>query len=300
MPKGDKFKLKADPEDGTTPVSNLLLEALALSNLSGTEKSIVLLLWRKTYGWVVNGERQKETCLHRPEIAEYLRVSERAIFKCIKHLAEAKIILRKDLGQGKGYIYQMNTRISNWNSGTINQRLLKKFSGLEQNDGGEQIVLPLNESSPPEVTDMNKSSGVDVNKSSGVDVNKSSHPTLYKEILNKPLKETSTSEPCPDRAVLLANYLKERVLINNPGAKVPDNLAKWSKEIGLMLRLDKRTPQEIHDVIDFCQSDSFWMSNILSASSLREKFDRLYMKMKSKNGGTTNTHLEPLEGVIIE
>ena len=28
MPKGDKEKLKADPEDGTTPVANLLLEAL--------------------------------------------------------------------------------------------------------------------------------------------------------------------------------------------------------------------------------------------------------------------------------
>jgi len=38
MPKGDRQELKADPEDGTTPISNLLLEALAIAKLSGKEK----------------------------------------------------------------------------------------------------------------------------------------------------------------------------------------------------------------------------------------------------------------------
>ncbi len=33
MPKGDKYKLKADPEDGTTPIANLFLEAVAIAKL---------------------------------------------------------------------------------------------------------------------------------------------------------------------------------------------------------------------------------------------------------------------------
>ncbi len=46
MPKGDKAILKADPDDGTTPVSNLLLEALAIAKLSGMEKGALAYLWR--------------------------------------------------------------------------------------------------------------------------------------------------------------------------------------------------------------------------------------------------------------
>ena len=52
MPKGDKEILKADPEDGTTPIANLLLEAVAIARLSGKEKGIILYLWRRTYGWL--------------------------------------------------------------------------------------------------------------------------------------------------------------------------------------------------------------------------------------------------------
>jgi len=39
MPKGDRLKLKADPEDGTTPISNLLLEAVAMAKISGLQKN---------------------------------------------------------------------------------------------------------------------------------------------------------------------------------------------------------------------------------------------------------------------
>ena len=51
MSKGDREILKADPEDGTTPIANLLLEAIAIAKLTGREKGILLLLCRKTYGW---------------------------------------------------------------------------------------------------------------------------------------------------------------------------------------------------------------------------------------------------------
>ena len=34
MPKGDRERLKADPDDGTTPIANLLLEAAIMAKVT--------------------------------------------------------------------------------------------------------------------------------------------------------------------------------------------------------------------------------------------------------------------------
>lgn len=80
----------------------------------------------------------------------------------------------------------------------------------------------------------------------------------------------------------LACELYNLILLNNPNAKKPD-LQTWAKSIDLMRRVDERNPLEIQEVIRWCQKDSFWMGNILSANKLREKYDQLTMKMKSVN-----------------
>jgi len=80
----------------------------------------------------------------------------------------------------------------------------------------------------------------------------------------------------------LAEFLLEKIKENNSRFKDP-NLQIWSKHIDLMIHLDKRTPEDIRIIIEFCQSDNFWKVNILSTQKLREKFDQLWMKMS--NGG---------------
>jgi hypothetical protein len=79
----------------------------------------------------------------------------------------------------------------------------------------------------------------------------------------------------------LSELLFSLILKNNPKAKKP-NLQTWSKNIDLMFRVDKRTAEDIEKVIRWCQSDTFWQSNILSTKKLREKFDQLLVKMKTK------------------
>ncbi len=91
--------------------------------------------------------------------------------------------------------------------------------------------------------------------------------------------------PTVDQPLVLAELLKALILENNSIARVPENSDKWAKTIDLMIRKEKRTPALIEQVMRWSQSDSFWKTNILSADSLREKFDKLYMKMKS-DGGT--------------
>jgi DNA-directed RNA polymerase subunit M/transcription elongation factor TFIIS len=80
----------------------------------------------------------------------------------------------------------------------------------------------------------------------------------------------------------LSQFLATLIRINDPKAKYPD-LQKWAKEIDALIRIDLRSPVEINDVIKFCQSDSFWKTNILSTKKLRYQFPKLFLQMKEKN-----------------
>lgn len=90
----------------------------------------------------------------------------------------------------------------------------------------------------------------------------------------------------------LANYLLNFILRRNPDHKKPD-LQKWAKQIDLMLRADKRNPDDIKTVIKWCQSDTpdkqpegrwkGWANNILSTKKLRDKFDKLFLRMKESS-----------------
>ncbi len=82
----------------------------------------------------------------------------------------------------------------------------------------------------------------------------------------------------------LATELKNYILKNNEKAKVPDDLQKWANDINKIIRLDKRSENDIRDIIKYSQSDKFWQCNILSPAKLREKFDTIYLQQKNKGG----------------
>lgn len=80
----------------------------------------------------------------------------------------------------------------------------------------------------------------------------------------------------------LSDLLRQEILANNPRAKVPSNgqIQGWCKTFDLMIRRDGRSPEEIEDVIHWCQADDFWRTNILSPDKLRKQFDQLVLKMQ--------------------
>jgi hypothetical protein len=82
--------------------------------------------------------------------------------------------------------------------------------------------------------------------------------------------------------IRLAFLLFDLIQKNHPKAKAP-NLQQWARHIDLSIRRDNRTPNELEQVIRWCQSDSFWRGNILSTDKLRAKFDQLWLKMR-QNG----------------
>lgn len=80
----------------------------------------------------------------------------------------------------------------------------------------------------------------------------------------------------------LAYMLYEKILLNDDRFKKP-NFENWSQHIDYLIRLDKRTVDEIKLVINYVTTDSFEMNNVLSTSKLRKRFTQLFGK--AKQGG---------------
>ncbi|MDM5189382.1 phage replisome organizer N-terminal domain-containing protein [Bacillus sp. DX4.1] len=115
--------------------------------------------------------------------------------------------------------------------------------------------------------------GTDIEEDKELDINKKKEKTSRHKF-----------ETCDINA---AKYLFEKIKDNNPKQKEP-NFDSWSNDFRLMREKDNREPQEIKDIIDWCQADAFWQGNILSAKKLREKFDQLTIQMNSKKGAKAN------------
>lgn len=83
----------------------------------------------------------------------------------------------------------------------------------------------------------------------------------------------------------LAKFLQKQILINKPDFKEPV-LQAWADDMRKLVELDKRDKHDVALVIKWCQQDSFWSTNILSAYKLRKQFDQLYLKMQASKGSS--------------
>ena len=125
------------------------------------------------------------------------------------------------------------------------------------------------------------------------DVNNSVNDANNEQIKENKIKEKKTKEnsfPSDSFQMEAARRLRDGTLRLFPKQKVPDDkgLNKWAEIIDKMIRLDKRSENDILDVLDFALKDDFWKQNIRSADKLRKQFDNLYVKMVSGRRGQKN------------
>jgi hypothetical protein len=85
----------------------------------------------------------------------------------------------------------------------------------------------------------------------------------------------------------LCEHLADRIEGNT--GKRPTITQKWRDAARRMIDIDGHSEQHIHGVIDWCQNDSFWCSNILSMPKLREQ----YIQMKLQGERRTQRHTGP-------
>ena len=114
------------------------------------------------------------------------------------------------------------------------------------------------------------------------DANESKNDAL-KESKRKETKVKEIKEH-NENTVALTNHLIDLLKINNPNVKIPQSLDKWNDEMDKLERIDNYDFMQIRSVIDYCQNDSFWKSNILSVPKLREKIGTLMMQMQRPKG----------------
>ena len=105
-------------------------------------------------------------------------------------------------------------------------------------------------------------------------------------------KNSSNNYTSDSNEIRLSKLLLNLIRSRNPKFKNPD-LRSWAKHIDRAIRLDNRSPDDLQEVIKWCQADQFWQNNILSTQKLREKFDQLFMQMGGKQNGTNRNNRRP-------
>ena len=140
-------------------------------------------------------------------------------------------------------------------------------------EGGEGDSTALSEKVVNEVQQLTLEGGEPLSKGGEPDDIK-----VVNEVHSSSSKSSSKSS-----SLFLSELLLNLILKRRKSFKRPD-LQKWARHIGLMIKKDGRSLDEIEAVIRWSQKDPFWQNNILSTSKLRNQFDQLAMKMK---GGKT-------------
>lgn len=95
-------------------------------------------------------------------------------------------------------------------------------------------------------------------------------------------KETRAHDP---EITGLCQHLADRMLANDPKAKVAPDSDRWLTDMRLLVQRDERPAAEVRRIIDFCQADQFWRANVLSPGKLREKFGQLLLKAQTPAAG---------------
>ena len=128
-------------------------------------------------------------------------------------------------------------------------------------------------------------SGSGLGKGSGITSSEAGASNKAKKTITQSGQETNLEAVKP-----LATLLAQRILENNHKSELSKETLRerrievWTIDLEKMVRLDGWTNDEIRQVIEFTQNDSFWRSNILSAAKLREKRDQLRLKMQEQQG----------------
>jgi hypothetical protein len=80
--------------------------------------------------------------------------------------------------------------------------------------------------------------------------------------------------------VALCHRLADRIEANDARSNPKPNSDGWYRDMRLLYRDRGSATREIETVIDWCQADAFWQSNVLSPAKLRKQFTQLLLKAK--------------------
>ena len=241
----------------------------------GTEGQLLWAILRKTYGWHKKGDS-----ISIGQLAEMTGKSRRMVIYGLQNL-EAKRMITITQNRGRGHINEIN-EIS----------LQKNYDLWVVQEKSTQYSKVLNRRK--ELYQKYKSEGSARNNVVVQEMGqaqKTQENQIVQEMVNMrflaPTKDNKEKKNVPTEASVfpedsfpyrLANYLIKKITENFPKFKQPE-LQRWAKHVDLMIRIDKRDPDDIAKVVKWAQSNDFWKKNLLSTEKLRKQFDTIQAQM---------------------
>ena len=124
------------------------------------------------------------------------------------------------------------------------------------------------------------------------------NPTLPKERedksqANHPSRKTKLE--IPEEAISLSQLLSDRIAENFPQHTAPTEaqMMEWAREAELIQRRDHHSWEQIRELLEWSQADSFWRRNILSMQKFRKQWNQLDAK-RTDGGNPRNEKQEAL------
>ena len=237
-PQRDYFKVKID-----------WWEALTKYRLSGEEIKCLMFILRKTYGW-----KKKSDKIALSQFVKATDMVKPSVCRALKKLVIKNIIIINKKANDKHSTYCFNKNFKTWNPLTKKLTLTKKL--------------------------------MSINKKANESLTKKRH-TIDNSTIDNITKDTKSyvrTKKMFERdsiPFLLSETLFNQIVINIPTFKDNQNgrrektIQSWATDIEKMIRIDKRIPCHIWNMILWVAADDFWFKNILSGSKLRKQYDRL-------------------------
>jgi len=229
-------------------IPNELFETLAKADLNGSQRRIIDVVIRFTFGF----KRDKHN-ISITFISRATNLTTRQIKRELNRLINRNIIT----------VYRKATYISPRIIG-----LNEAFNTWILSESIPAVVG--NEKTPGERLDTRGTKGY--------------HPG--EQLDTQDIKKDKEKKPSPkiftktDKEYILANYLSKQIAdrLNKPlqNEKV---LQSWAAEFEKMVRLDKYDLEEMKDVLIFSQGNDFWKKNILSAGKFRKQYISILAQM---------------------
>lgn len=230
-------------------VPNAVIDEL-MAELSGAELKVYLLVLRKTKGW------NKETdAISVSQFMESCNLSNRKVIDACNKLVELGLLEQKT-GRNKIKVFSVK------NYSCEESSLVKKV-----HSGSEESSLPV-------VKKVHTQNNNTKNT-------KQNNNTLSSEMQASPTSKAKKYK-FSETDLRLAKDMFAKIRVINPNHKEP-NFEDWANTIRLISERDGKSYQDIFDLFCWANQDDFWKANILSPSSLREKWDKLWIK-KSTTG----------------
>lgn len=238
-------------ENGYTRIANEILEQIHKAKLNGTQRNIIDIVWRYTYGF-----QRKEHDLSVSFIANAIQGNYRVIQRELNRLIEMNIIIVKAEATFKtSRVIAFNKNVNSWAISNLTTNQSPHDKKVES--GHDQSVSKVTTNQSP----------------------KKESKEIYKESI--PLKKGTKIFSNDDKEYKLARYLSECIAkrLDKP-SKDEKTLQSWANDFNKMVRLDKYDLDEMLEVLQFSQNNEFWRKQILSASNFRNKYEKLLSQLK--------------------